>query len=219
MKTSLLERLVGQERFGRIKSNLDALRNFCGLKPAYQVAEESKKHKNGKRNRLLQYCQFEDIGFVTMFYKGPSKEALMKFIEDDEKIERKIWDFEFEVRDKPVEEVLERYWLNRIILVYLADNYVNWEVAYIVMAPFIKDGTQAKRFIEFCLNYIKALPASITGYHTFEKIPFQIMEQKERRILNLITGADHPEIFWRERYTIYVEERKPQKTTAESEDN
>ena len=155
--------------------------------------------------------RFENIEVKMILYRAkdnPQKD-LDEYIRDAEAIEKRMG---FKMRrfeqglGRP-EAFLESYGAREVVVEYLCDNFVNWEGGKIIRAS-VTDGAQAQRFLEHCLNnYGEMSGAPIQGRHSFGDIPFQTKESEEgRRTLNLVTGAEHPQLMWREMYNIFVDE-------------
>lgn len=155
---------------------------------------------------------FRGIGYKVIEYK-PGKnpqEDLEEFLEDDKRIQQEmgVKTRRFENRTGRPEPILETYGPSEVILSYLCDDYISsWQGAKIIRAP-VKYGREATTLIEHILNTQgKMLGTPFQRYQPLAEINFDLEEStKGRRTLNLITGANHPQLMWREMYNIFVAE-------------
>lgn len=155
--------------------------------------------------------RFEDVEVKRVLYNGKDspQRDFDDFRRDAEAIEKSMGfgTRRFEPRQSRPEVFLESYGPSEVVVWYLCDNFVNWEGGQIIRAS-VKDGTQAQRLLEHCMNSYSGMSGTpIQRRSLFGNIPFQVLESKEgRRTINLLTGANHPQIMWREMYNIFVDE-------------
>ena len=112
--------------------------------------------------------------------------------------------------NKTANEVLRGVNECRVAISYLSDDFSFFREAYIVESDNVHSGTDAQDLIEHCLNtYGGFRDSQIYRPHKFAEIEFIINEViGKKRIIHLITKAEHPEISWREMFSIIVAERK-----------
>ena len=155
--------------------------------------------------------EFEDMDIKRNIYSPENglEQNLDEFMRDDESVKKRVGreTRKYEPKhDKPM-KYLEYYGFSDVTISYLCDDYTQWQGSQIIRASVV-DGAQAQRLIESCLNnYSKMSKTSIKRETPFENIPFETLESIDgRKTLNLVTGANHPEIGWREMYNIFVDE-------------
>ena len=155
--------------------------------------------------------RFEDVEVKRVLYKGKDnpKQEFAEYLRDVEAVEKEIGfkTRRFEPRQSRPEASLESYGASEVVVEYLCDNFVSWEGGQIIRAS-VRDGLQAQRFLEHCLNNYGGMAGTpMQRKQSFDEIPFQVQESADgRKTLNLTTGADHPQIPWREMYNIFVDE-------------
>jgi len=155
--------------------------------------------------------RFEDVEVKRVFYRSKDnpKNDLDEYMRDAEAVEKGMGlkARRFEPRQGRPEAFLESYRASEVVVEYLCDNFVNWVGGQIIRAS-VTDGRQAQRFLEHCLNSYGGLSGTpMQRRASFSDIPFQVQESEEgRRTLNLVTGAKHPTLMWREMYNIFVDE-------------
>jgi hypothetical protein len=154
---------------------------------------------------------FEGIEFKINEYmpEGETAEGLDEFLADDRRIQQEMGDANrfADTRERP-EMKIATYGPNEVILSYLCDDFTDWKGGKIINAPMVKDGRASIYLIEYFLNNCSSMSGTpLQRYQSFKDIPFGISESVYgRRTLNLITGATHPEIGWREMWNIFVAE-------------
>ena len=155
--------------------------------------------------------RFEDVEVKRILYRAKDNPQydFDEYRRDAEAVEKGMGlkARRFEPRQGRPEASLEPYGASEVVVEYLCDNFVNWEGGQIIKAS-VTDGRQAQRFLENCLNNYGGMSGTpIQRRASFSDIPFQVQESKEgRRTLNLVTGANHPTLRWREMYNIFVDE-------------
>ncbi|MBN2330905.1 MAG: hypothetical protein JXC85_03750 [Candidatus Aenigmarchaeota archaeon] len=161
--------------------------------------------------------EFDGIGYVITDYPASIStesgreqiDALDSFFRDDKEIHESMGPYK---RFKPIsdrpEKLLRTYQSNEVVFSYLCDDYTSFMGGKIIRASLIENGEKSIAFIEHVLNnHSNMLGEMIQGYQPFGNIPFKISESVYgRRTANLLTGANHPNILWREMWNIYVSE-------------
>jgi hypothetical protein len=89
---------------------------------------------------------------------------------------------------------------------YLCDDFVSFQGAFIIRADNIPSGSQARDLLEHCLNTHGRMATSpFYKPQKFGDIEFLVNETKsEPKVYHVVTGANHPEIVWREMYSIIL---------------
>jgi len=155
--------------------------------------------------------RFEDVQVNRVLYRSMDdpEQDLNEYMRDAEAVEKSMGfkTRRFEPRRDRPEASLGSYGASEVVIEYLCDNFVNWESGQIIRAT-VTDGAQAQRFLEHCLNNYGGMSGTPVQRRTFfGDIPFQVQESEEgRKTLNLVTGANHPALMWREMYNIFVDE-------------
>lgn len=105
------------------------------------------------------------------------------------------------------EELLLPYGKSGVLWAYAHDNFVAFDGAKIVQAT-VEDGRQAVMLIEHCLNHCTQWAGTpLQRYRALSRIPFRVGQAIDgRKVLNLLTGAEHPHLLVRERCFIYIVE-------------
>ena len=84
---------------------------------------------------------------------------------------------------------------------YLCDDFVSFQGAFIIRADNLPLGRQARDILEHCLNTHGRMATS--PFYKPQKlgdIEFLVNETKsEPKVYHVVTGANHPEIVWREK--------------------
>ncbi len=88
---------------------------------------------------------------------------------------------------------------------YLCDDFTSFQGSFIIRAD-IPSGNQAVDLVEHCLNaHGKMSTSPLYKPQKITDIEFLINETRnEPRVYHIITGANHPEIMWREMYSIIL---------------
>ena len=155
--------------------------------------------------------KFEDVEVKRILYRAKDnpQSDFDEYMRDAEAVENGMGfkTRKFEPRQGRPEASLEPYGASEVVVEYLCDNFVNWGGGQIIRAS-VRDGAQAQRFLEHCLNNYGGMSGTpMQRKQSFDGIPFQVQESEdERRTLHLTTGANHPQILWREMYNIFVDE-------------
>ena len=180
--------------------------------------------------RNFNGIDYRAVSFIPGNKPGQMQQAIEQWLAQNTAIQEDISRrfHGFKPRDENIQDVLGSYERSRIILSCGYDQYISWEGGFFIETE-TENGTQALSFLEYCLNVEKPrLPVNELRFNrsgqlletvirpnlplskqSVKDIPFDISEAVSRngaRCLQLVTGAEHPELMRREMWHGYVEE-------------
>lgn len=138
------------------------------------------------------------------------REDFEEYVKDIQSIEKEIA-FDRRIflnREGDPGKVLQKYGPSTVVVDYMCDNFVDWQGGQIYRVD-VKDGSQAQRLLEYCLNNYSMKPEIVKSSHQpFDKIPFGLLEALQAgRTLYLGVGVCVPTSSWREGYRIFVDQK------------